>query len=165
MKKTKIIFSVVAAVLVVIDQIIKKWAMDYLMGVGSVTVIPGFFNLTYVENRGAAFGIFQGNSRLLAIITAFAMLAILVAVYAGFIKEKFAVCTILIIVGGGVGNLIDRVIMGYVVDYLDFSAVFGFPVFNFADCCVVVGAVLLMIYMLIFDKKAEKEKAAPKGEA
>ncbi len=136
--------------LVGIDQLIKQWAITALE-TGRITVIPNLFYLTYVENYGAAFGILQGKTAFLAVIVSLVVLAALVLLFSGKIKHPLLYWAIVLVIAGGVGNLIDRIFQGYVVDYLDFSALFNFPVFNFADCCVVVGTFSILIYTLFFD--------------
>jgi signal peptidase II len=156
MNKTRGLSTAMAVILIALDQLIKDWALTHLRPVGSITVIPGLFCLTYVENRGAAFGILQGNTRLLSIITGMVMIVALIVVYSGRLRGNFLIYTVMLIIAGGLGNLIDRVSRGFVVDYLDFSALFGFPVFNLADCCVVAGTLLLIFYILIFERRESK---------
>jgi signal peptidase II len=154
--KTKIFATAMAAVLIALDQLIKFWAAAVLQPVYTISVLPGFFRLTYVENRGAAVGLFQGNARLLSIITGVVMLGVLLYVYIGKHRDRLFVYTLMLVIAGGVGNFIDRVRQGFVVDYLDFSALFGFPVFNLADCCVVVGAMLMIFYALREEYREKK---------
>lgn len=148
-----------SAVLVGIDQIIKLWVLENLVPVRQMTVVQNFFYLTYVENRGAAFGLFQTKTILLAVLTSVVLLGIIYLILSGRITEKLMVWSLALVVAGGVGNLIDRVARGFVVDYLDFGVLFGFPVFNFADCCVVVGTILLLGGILWQDRQQSKQKA------
>ncbi len=132
---------------VLIDQIVKLIIMG-TMGVGSsISVIPDFFSLTYVENDGAAWSIFSGNRILLISISVIA----LILVYWYFIKNKsiktFELIIYSILIGGIIGNLLDRIKVGCVIDYLDFKIFnYNFPVFNFADICIVISVILLLIY-------------------
>lgn len=163
--RTRWIALGVAALLIVIDQLMKVWVYTALRFEESITVIPGLFSLTYVENRGAAFGIFQGRAGLLAVITGLFLVALLAALLTGYFQEKLMNWTLALIIAGGFGNLIDRVLRGYVVDFLDFSALFHFPVFNFADCCVVVGAILMIISILRVEfPKAKASHSSDKAE-
>ena len=146
----------VAAILFAVDQIIKIWALDTLEQLGRIIVIPGLFNLTYVENRGAAFGIFQGQTVLLSVISGILLFAIVTALLLGKIKSGLLTWCVCIGLAGGFGNLYDRVFRGFVVDYLDFSALFGFPVFNFADCLVVIATFVILGYYL-------KQESTAKG--
>lgn len=116
-------------------------------------------NLTYLENDGAVFGSFSGMRWVLIAVTAILM-AFCIYYMIKHRDEKFLVTCLTLIVGGGVGNIIDRLFRGgIVVDYLDVQ-LFDFAVFNFADCCVTIGAALLFVYVLFLDKsdgkKAEK---------
>jgi len=149
---TRIFALISAVVLVAIDQLIKIWALGSLAPVRQIQVIPGFFSLTYIENRGAAFGILQGRIGFLSVVVILVLSAALFAILGGKIKASFLIWSLSLVIAGGAGNLIDRVLRGYVVDYLDFSALFGFPVFNFADCCVVIGTFLILIYILFLDR-------------
>lgn len=145
-----------AAVLIVLDQLLKVWVQTGLSGHASVTVIPGLLQFTYVENRGAAFGIFQGKTVLLSIVTFVVIAALIFAVVKRYFKHNLALWSMGLIIAGGLGNLIDRVFRGYVIDFLDISPLFSFPVFNFADCCVVVGTILYLVYMLFIEGKKGK---------
>lgn len=147
----------VSAILVAIDQALKLWAMRTLPH-GAIEVIPNLFYLSYVENRGAAFGIFQNRSYILAGVTGIILICVLIAFLRGRFQSRFLRWTVAMGLAGGVGNLVDRIIRGYVVDYLDFSALWGFPVFNLADCCVVVATGLILIEVI----RSEKESAARK---
>ena len=151
------IFSLVIAA---VDFVIKLLVINNLKPVGSVEVIPGLFSLKYVENKGAAFGMLS-NARWIFI--AFTIIIIIALVYI-MIRKKinsklFNIAAILII-GGGIGNLIDRLFYGYVVDYLSIS--FFPPVCNFADYCITIGAVLMVIYLLFYsdvlNKKGKKNE-------
>lgn len=145
---------IIGAVLVGIDQLIKFFVSVYLQPVEKVNVIGDIFKLTYVENRGVAFGMFS-DMRWVFVVLTVALLAIII-IY--MFKKKpqgkfFYICSALII-GGGVGNLIDRVFYGYVIDYLSLS--FFPPVCNFADYCITAGTVLLMVYLLFFSDAFSK---------
>ncbi len=157
----RILALILTAALVFADQLIKIWALKSLVPIYQIEVIPNLFNLTYVENRGAAFGIFQDKTMLLSIISGALLLVILCALLLGKFKSNFLLFTVAIGLAGGVGNWIDRMTRGFVVDYFDFSALFGFPVFNLADCCVVVATGLILIYLIKTDDKSSKAKAIP----
>lgn len=151
-----------SAVLVGIDQILKVLAMEYLKPIGSYPIIPDVFHLTYVENRGAAFGMMAGQKWLLVWVTAIVILAAVAVVMAGKIKNTTVLLAVATIIGGGVGNLIDRVYRGFVVDYVHLKII-DFAVFNFADICVTVGTAILLIYLLFYELKHKNKEAA--GEA
>ncbi|MGN1458004.1 MAG: signal peptidase II [Acutalibacteraceae bacterium] len=146
---------ILSAVIVIIDQIIKYFVLEFLAPVGSVTVIDNLFSLVYVENRGAAFGIFQNQVWIFALITVLMIAVFVYILVSGKIKGKLFTTSAILIIGGGIGNLIDRIFRGFVVDYLSVS--FFPPVCNFADYCITIGAVLFIISMFITsDKKSEK---------
>ena len=134
----------------VLDRITKIWAVNALMGQKDITIIKDFFDFSYLENRGAAFGIFQGKAYLLAAVT----LVILFFLFFNYLKTKnktriFTWSTGLII-SGAVGNLIDRFSLGYVVDFvsLHFRNSYYFPSFNVADMCITFGTGLLILYII-----------------
>lgn len=142
--------------LVVIDQLLKIWALHSLRPIGTYPIIEEILHLTYVENRGAAFGMMSGQQWLLIWVTAAVLLLIVLMMITGKVKDLFPLFTLSVILGGGVGNLIDRVYRGFVVDYIHLKVI-NFAVFNFADICVTCGTVVLMVWILFFmkDEKAE----------
>ncbi|MEA5134920.1 MAG: signal peptidase II [Candidatus Fimivivens sp.] len=144
---------ILVAVLVASDQIIKLWALNSLAPVGTMTVIPGILSFTYVENRGAAFGIFTGQRTLLIIMVAAILCAAGWLLISGKIKDALERICVMLIISGGLGNLIDRIRHGFVVDYIDINALFSYPMFNLADCCVVVGACLMLIVAFRSERK------------
>ncbi len=152
------LLAVISMILLIgIDQITKLLTVKFLVPVETITIIDGFFKLTYVENRGAAFGFLQGAKWLFVIIAVVFVVAGAIY-YRRLAREKgntLIKAAIVLIGAGAVGNVIDRVVRGYVVDMLDFY-IFGYnyPVFNFADICVCVGAVLLVIS--VFFTKGDK---------
>ena len=132
----------------------------------SVTLIPDVFSFTYVLNKGAAFGILQ-NQRFFFLIVTVAICAVGTVLLLR-IKKKHWVLKLVsgLIFGGALGNLIDRLVIGSVRDFLDASFVqtitgYAFPVFNLADMCVVVGTVLLAIYILFLHEKQIKQDGKP----
>ena len=152
---------IIVLFLIISDQLTKLAALNWLRPVKQKVLIEGFFNLTYVENRGAAFGSMQG-ARWFFVVLAVFVVAGLSFYYHRLEKTKKTLplrIAIVLIVGGTVGNVIDRVLRGYVVDFLDFI-IFGydFPVFNAADIFIVVGTFLLAAYILFTDIKKEDKK-------
>lgn len=143
-------------VLIALDQVTKYIAVNNLKPLGSISVIDKIFRFTFVENRGAAFGIFQGKTVMLSVVT----IAIVIGIayfYIKLPKTKVYSClkfSLILIIAGAIGNLIDRVFRGYVVDF--FHATFiNFPVFNVADVYVVVGAISMAIITTFFIKDEE----------
>lgn len=145
------------AALTVADQIIKYFVLLYLKPVGSVGAINGFLEWNYVENTGAAFGSFSGNTALLSIITAVIIIAGIAAIILKKINNKFLLVTATVIIAGGLGNLIDRIFRGYVVDFIKVLFI-DFPVFNFADILVTCGSFMLIIYLIIDIYKDSRKK-------
>ncbi len=149
----------VATALVALDQLVKVLAAAGLPG-KPIPVIQNLFYLTYVENRGAAFGMFQGGTRVLGLLSLAVSVALLVLLVSGRIREPVWNWCLTLILAGGAGNCIDRFARGFVVDYFDFSALFGFPVFNLADCCVVCGTIILLASVFAAERKKEAAPAA-----
>lgn len=154
---------IIGVILAATDQIIKYFVSVYLQPVGSVNVINNLLNLTYVENRGVAFGMFTDMRWLFVVITSLMLIAIIFYMFKKRPEGKcFYICAGLII-GGGIGNLIDRILYGYVIDYLSLS--FFPPVCNFADYCITIGTILLVIYVLFFtDTVTNSKKAEQKND-
>ncbi|MEG0899730.1 MAG: signal peptidase II [Oscillospiraceae bacterium] len=150
-----LIFSIV---LIIIDQLIKKWVILSIKPLESIHVIEGLLDFTYVENFGAAYGIFKDKKWFLVIITLILLIAIIYLLISKRINNKFMIFSSSLIIGGGIGNLIDRFLYGYVVDFIDIGPLFSFPVFNFADSCIVVGTGLFVIYLMFFDDKTKKKE-------
>lgn len=137
--------------LVIADQVTKAMAVNLLGQGGSVEVIPGIFRFTYVENRGAAFGMLSDNRWVFMILSTVAIIAMLIYLWKLRPDSTLACMAISMIIAGGIGNMLDRVYLGYVIDFFDFCA---FPtlwmwVFNVADVCVCVGGGLLMLWLVI----------------
>jgi signal peptidase II len=139
----------IAAAVIAIDQIIKNVMVKALKS-GPIAVIKNFFNLVYVENYGIAFGMFR-NKTIFFIITQ-CIISVLIAFVIYKFRDKSISVTICLslILGGAIGNLIDRIRLGYVIDFMSFT-IFP-PVFNIADSAIVVGAILLSL-ILVFNKE------------
>lgn len=152
-------------VVAVLDQITKYLVLKNFMLHESLEIIPGYFHLTFVRNTGAAFGILSGQPALWRQV--FFVTVVLVALVALFImyrkfgRESRLYCVGLgLIAGGAVGNLIDRVRFGSVVDFLDFFVgAYHWPAFNIADSAITVGVGLLLLHTLFFEKKHEEKIA------
>lgn len=149
-----------SATIIFSDQLIKYLVVYALKPVGTVTAIPGLLNLTYVENRGVAFGMMENQRWLIIIATVLVMAFLIFLLFRKTGKNKLFVASAVLIVGGGIGNLIDRIFLGYVIDYLQLT--FFPPVCNFADYCVVAGTILLMVYILFFSDTLNKKEGVEK---
>ena len=145
-------YELAIALLIALDQIIKGWALNFLQYKGSISVIDNVFNLTYVENRGAAFGLFQNNQWVFIAVALIASIIGLYFLHSNKISSKLGKLSVVLIIAGALGNLIDRIRLDYVVDYFDFVFIWNY-VFNLADCFIVVGKILLCIYVIISDNK------------
>ena len=150
-----------AAVLVVLDQLIKHWATAALLPVGSMEVLPGIVELRYCLNDGMAFSMLAGKQGLLIGVTSVMLVAVLVMLFVRKMPLAERIAWTLVL-GGGVGNLIDRVLNGVVVDYIHVLFM-HFAIFNFADICVCVGVGLLMLVLLL-DSTKKDELAQQKAE-
>lgn len=152
---------IVGAVLAIIDQIIKYFVSTYLEPVGSVSVIDNLFSLTYVENNGVAFGMFSDMRWVFVALTSVLLAIIIFYMFKKRPKGKFFYICASLIIGGGIGNLIDRIFYGYVIDYLSLS--FFPPVCNFADYCITAGTIMLVIYLLFFSDVLDSSKKVKKS--
>ena len=172
--KNKVIINMVIqllllAVLIVIDRVTKSLVVTYLKGQDAVSLIDGVLELRYLENSGAAFGIFQNMQWMFYIITAIIMILIIV-LFVTLTRKLINYCSLaesspddfhyrtyngiiflnylmMALAAGAVGNLIDRLTTKYVVDFIYFKLI-DFPIFNFADICVTVTAVLLVVFFI-----------------
>ncbi len=157
------IWFILALILIFVDQLSKWLAVIFLQGNGTVGVIPFLFNFTYVENRGAAWGMFSEQRWIFILISSVAILALFVFLFIERPKNKLLLSALFLILSGGIGNMIDRLLLGYVVDFIEF-AFMDFPVFNIADSCVCIGAALLILYLIITmiedHKNAENKNVA-----
>ena len=161
-----IIFLVILGIiLVVADQLIKIWAINELKPVKVMDFIHvgnlDIMDLRYVENTGAAFSSFSGARWFLVGLVIVMLIGLTIFVVKYKYKHPFFMISAVMVMAGGIGNLIDRVRFGYVVDYLDVK-LFSFAVFNFADICVVLGAIFLLIFLFWIEPKiaAKQEDSA-----
>ncbi|WP_420840504.1 signal peptidase II [Caldicoprobacter algeriensis] len=146
----------IVAFIVALDQVTKYLAKTYLKPVGSIPLVQNVFHFTYVENRGAAFGILQNQRWLFIVLTV--VVSAVIAYYLFARRQENIVLTIALsmILGGAIGNLIDRLRLGYVVDMLHFVLI-DYPVFNVADSFVVIGTILLAYYILFMADSRERQ--------
>ncbi|MDT8716609.1 signal peptidase II [Clostridium sp. 19966] len=135
---------------IIADRVTKIAAAKALSGGNEVVIIKNLFSFSYVENVGAAFGIFANKQIILSIITLIILSLIIFYMYKSKIKSKFFRIGASLVIGGAIGNLIDRIYRGYVIDFilLHYKDVYSWPNFNVADICVVFGTISLAIYIL-----------------
>lgn len=138
----------------VVDRLTKIWAVNVLTGMSEITIIKDFFSFLYIENKGAAFGIFQNKTGFLTIVTIIVMVGIVYYIIKYKPKNKFMNIGFSLIISGALGNLIDRIYYRYVVDFicLHYKEVYYFPVFNVADIMVVLGTIIVVLCLLKEDK-------------
>ena len=157
---------VFALIVVVLDQLTKAWVLSGLdlREIGRVEVWPPIFNLTWVENRGVSFGLFgDGSARWML-----SLFSIIVAGVLGWwalqADRRLLITAIGLVMGGAIGNVIDRIRFGFVVDFLDFSGTRVFPwVFNVADSAITIGVILLILDSLLSERAAKVGLAAEKS--
>ena len=156
-------YIVLLAACVAGDQLLKGWVVSHLAVGESAPLLPGVVQLTRLHNTGAAWSSFSGKTGLLAAVTIVLMLAVAWLLVKRIVRHPLGVTAGVLVLGGGIGNVIDRVCRGYVVDMFDLQFV-DYPIFNLADCFVVVGVVLGAAYYLWCDDKYDKKKE-PKDDA
>lgn len=154
MKKKNILIVLTIILLILIDQISKILIFNYIIENRDMVIIPGFLNFTHVKNTGAAFGILEGKRVFFIILTVLALLYLSYELYKSK-KKKYCIFLVLII-SGIIGNFIDRLFLGYVRDFISFK-IFE-PVFNIADCFIVIGVILFVIFSIVGEKNESKTK-------
>ena len=167
MLRRVVLFSAAVANLLLVDQVVKAVSISSLKGppVRVIEVIPNLFNLAYVENRGCAWGMLQGHVWPLAVFGIVVMGLLIWKRKSVFPQGGWGVLCEILLYAGILGNLIDRLVRGYVVDMFDFHwGVHHFPVFNVADSYITVAAALLLI-LGFFQKDGEKDAERERGAA
>ena len=163
-----LIWLAVIIVTVFLDQLTKYLTVLHLKPIDTLPIIEDVFHLTYVENTGAAFGMMKDARWVFMITSTLAIIGILgYMIHRYYVKKEkmpwMEALSLSLILGGGIGNMIDRIMLGYVVDMFDLL-LFNYPVFNLADCFVVVGAILGSIYYLwLYDKYDAPKKEKTDG--
>lgn len=152
----QLITTVFAVLMIALDQMSKNWAAEVLTK-GEIPLIQNALYLRYTENTGVAFSMFSDNRWILVGITAVMIVAVLAFFLSGKVTDKLELFSLSLILAGGVGNLIDRISLGYVIDFIDVRLI-HFAIFNVADMCITVGAVLLCLAVLIDDKRQKEDK-------
>ena len=142
----KKIIYLIAGIGIIVDQITKFLASIYL---DNIDIIPGFFSLTYVENKGAAWGILNNSTIILVGISVIVLLIISKYISSTIEFTKLSVVSYGLLIGGIFGNLMDRMFRGFVIDFLNFNILgYNFPVFNIADTMIVIGVILMFIEVI-----------------
>lgn len=141
-----IITIITSIILLCIDQISKLLVVNLLTKTDSIAIIKNFFYLTYINNDGAAFSILVGKRILLILVAILVIIMLIHYIKKNNIQNKLEIVSLSLILGGSLGNLMDRVVRGYVIDFLDFKIFnYNFPIFNLADTFIVIGVILLLL--------------------
>jgi len=149
----------VIGVILLVDLLVKKHIQNTMSLGQTRTLIKGFINLTYTTNTGAGFGLFQGNTTALTVITCLVTVGILVYLALAQKETEWLRIPLVFIVGGGIGNIVDRIALGYVRDFIEFAFWEKFAIFNIADMFVTVGTFMLVIVLIVMlVKEGNKNK-------
>lgn len=159
--KIKVLSLAVMIALVTADQVIKYFVYAYLRPIGSVLVISKVLQFSYYENDGAMMGMMSGKTALMTILALICLGVIAFVIFSGKVKFGVDYCCIVLMMSGGLGNIIDRIFRGYVIDYIEVLFV-DFYIFNFADCLVTCAA-FIMIGNQIYEIYKEKKVKAANG--
>ena len=157
-------YAILAVILVIMDQLTKYAVRAGIPLGGTKPFIPGILDLTYVQNTGAAFSILRTHTWLLTLTSALVVLVMCWLIVKGFFQNALGRWAAALVLAGGVGNLIDRALFGFVTDMLQ-TVFMDFPVFNVADCCITVGVPLLFLYVWFYVGKDEKKEDGPHDAA
>ena len=151
-----VLMALGAAVMVGLDQWTKYLTVENIPLGTQVPVWPGVFHLTHFQNTGMAFSMLEGARWLFLILTAVVLAVLVVAVAKKWLRHPLALAAVVFIVGGGIGNMIDRTVAGYVVDFVDFRLI-NFAVWNGADTFITIGTGLVILYLLVTEVKSIKK--------
>lgn len=152
------IFCVIVILLAIIaDQVSKLIVAAKLPEIGTLPLIEDIFHFTYLENRGAAFGMLADHRWVFMLLSVLGIGALIVWLIIEKPKSRWLQCAVSLIIGGGIGNMIDRVRLGFVIDFIDCRFI-DFYVFNIADSCVCVGCAMFLIAVIADEIKNSKEK-------
>ena len=157
-------YAILTVILVAIDQLVKYQVLQNIDLGEHVPFIPYILDLTFVKNTGAAFSMFSEHTWVLTLISLVMSIVLAAAIWKNFFRHPLGKLTLTLLLGGAIGNLIDRALRGYVVDM--FNVLFmEFAVFNVADICVVVGGIAAgLYYLFLMDKLEPKAEGEPHGD-
>ncbi len=159
---TEVFVLLAAAALVVADQLTKGIVADTFYIGQSVTVIPHVLNFTYIHNPGAVFGILKDHPWVFNTVTVICVVAAILLLVSGRVKKKLYIWAIGLVISGGIGNMIDRLSLKYVVDFIEVKFIYFPYIFNIADCCVVIGCCLIVLQIVIETVQEYKAKKKDK---
>lgn len=150
-------YAILTTALVVLDQIVKYLVRANIPLGGNVPFIPYLLDLTYVQNTGAAFSMLRSHTWVLTLTSAIVVVVMCALLVKGFFKNHLGLFSAALVLAGGMGNLIDRVVFGFVTDMFQTTFI-EFAVFNVADCCITIGVPLLFLYVWLYVGKDEKKE-------
>lgn len=157
MRKQRLFVLLTVIVIITLDQLTKLLSLSFLRPGTGLEIISGALEFCYVENRGAAFGLLQDHRWIFMSLTAVAIVAMLGWIMLKKSGSRLLTVAFTLIIGGGIGNMIDRVFRGFVIDFINVTFI-DFYVFNIADCAVVIGCGMLILYIVTDLIKAGKNK-------
>ena len=156
-----LLFFLLIAGVILADQLTKILALQYLAPVGSYPLWEDVLHLTYVENTGAAFGMLKDHRWVFLVISTVALGGVIVYMFLNKSRHPLETVAVAFIVGGGIGNMIDRIARGFVVDFVDVKCIpFWKYIFNVADIFVCVGCGLFSLYVLLYETRVKKAEDA-----
>lgn len=157
------VYAILTAALVALDQLVKYLVRAHIPLGGNAPFLPFILDLTYVQNTGAAFSLLRQHTWLLTLTSALVVLAMCALIVKGFFKNALGRWAAALVLAGGMGNLIDRVLFGFVTDMFQ-TTFMDFAVFNVADCCITVGVPLMVLYVWFHIGKDEKKEGEADGD-
>ena len=159
---TIVLIAIIAGV-IGLDQLTKWLSVVYLQGEPSFPLWREVLHFTYVENRGMAFGMLANHRWVFMVFSTVSIIALLIYLFRFRPESRWMQVSMAMIIGGGIGNMIDRIFLGYVIDFIDFTLI-DFAVFNIADSFVCVGAGMMIVYLIIDLIREIKLERAKKAE-
>ena len=157
------VYAILTAALVALDQLVKYLVRSHISLGGNVPFLPYLLDLTYVQNTGAAFSMLRSHTWVLTLTSTVVVLGMCVLLVKGFFKSRVGLFSAALVLAGGMGNLIDRVLFGFVTDMFQ-TTFMDFAVFNVADCCITVGVPLMFLYVWFHIGKDEKKEGEADGD-
>ncbi|MBQ9514560.1 MAG: signal peptidase II [Ruminococcus sp.] len=157
------LYIAIIVVIPVLAEVIRYFVVANLKPDGVVNAVPSILRFVYSENRGVAFGMFQDGTVFFAITTSIVIIVAAIFLIKNYKKSVLFSVAASLIIGGGLGNLYERIVHGYVVDYLSLS--FFPPICNFADYCITAGTVCLIVYLIFFSDWLKNDKKKQSKEA
>ena len=155
-----ILWSLIVIVIMALDQLSKYWVINNIGMTDSITVIPNVIDFVYVKNTGAAFSFLSDKTYGIVILSIISVLFCIGVIFFMIKKKpqsKLLTISLALMLSGALGNVIDRIARGYVVDFIEATFI-NFPVFNVADIAITCGAILIIIYVLFFEKSKEEQE-------